>query len=117
MDKPMQINRSAYDTVLDSLEIAKLAQLSQDETMIRAIKKVLLFGVYYNGVLKAGEDAKALMNFALRIDENNYMTNEQLGCVLRAKMEGLYFVEGGFQVIEMYKPFVIPKKDDVNPAR
>ena len=113
-----QINRKAYEEVLSSIEISKLELLAQDEVMIKALKKVLLFGVYYNGTLKKGEDANPLMNFALRIDEQNILTDAQVGAILRAKTEGLATVEGGFGVIELFKPVIVEEKViEKNPGR
>ena len=111
------VNRKAYDDVLNPVEISKLELLAQDEIMIRALKKVLLYGVYYNGTMKKGEDPHSLRNFALRIDESNMMTDAQVGAILRAKTEGLATVEGAFDVIDLYKPFSIPPRETKNPAR
>ena len=110
-------SRKVYESVLSPVEISKIELLAQDEVMLQALKKVLLFGVYYNGTMKKGEAPNSLMNFALRIDEHNILTDAQVGAILRAKTEGVATVEGGFNVIESFKPFVIPKKEGTNPAR
>lgn len=112
-----QESRKVYESVLSPVEISKVELLAQDDVLIGALKKILLFGAYYNGIMKKGETPNSLMNFALRIDEQNILTDAQVGAILRAKVEGIATVEGGFNVIESFKPFVIPKKEEKNKAR
>lgn len=91
------------EEILNDIEKASLAKLAEDLTTLNALKKLFLFGIYYNGTLKPGDDPKPLMNFATRIDEQNVMTDDQLGRVLRAKIEGLVTVELGFKELEKFK--------------
>lgn len=110
-------SRKVYESVLSPVEISKIELLAQDDVLIGALKKVLLFGVYYNGVMMKGEAPNSLMNFALRIDENSILTDAQVGAILRAKTEGIATVEGGFNVIDSFKPFAIPKLEEKNKGR
>jgi hypothetical protein len=107
----------SIESVLNDVEISSLNRLAEDQTMINALKKIFLFGVYYNGTLKEGTDPNPLMNFAMRIDENNIMTDEQLGRVLRAKTEGVITVELGFRELEKFKIVAKPEQPAQNRGR
>lgn len=103
--------------VLNEIEKGCLEKLAEDIVTINALKKIMLFGVYFNGTLKPGEDPKPTMNFATRIDEHNIMPNELLGQMLRAKTEGLITVELGFRELEKFKKADEKPKEEKNPAR
>jgi hypothetical protein len=104
--------------ILSDKEQNALARLADDEVTLGAIKKVLLFGIYYNGTAKgAKQGINPLMNFAMQIDVNNVMTNEQLGLVVRAKTEALVTVEVGIRELEQFKVVTDSKEIKKNPAR
>ena len=107
-----------YKLVLNEIEQDCLERLAKDIVTIGALKKVLLFGVYFNGTLKKGENPNPLLNFAARIGENDVnMSNETMGSILRAKVEGLATVEMGFRELEKFKKEEKPKGEESNPAR
>lgn len=112
-----KIMKNPLNAVLSDIEKLKLEQLSQDNITLGALRKVFLFGIYYNGTLKKGENPNPLLNFALSLDKENVRTNEQLGAVLRAAQEGIWSIETAFKEIEQFKPTETPVKNEKNPAR
>jgi hypothetical protein len=112
MDKNNLISK-----VLSEAERTKLERLSEDTTTLSAIKKVLLFGIYYNGTLIKGEEPDATINFALGLSFNKTATNEQIGADLRACTEGIRLVESGFKQLESFKKIIEPETSKENPAR
>jgi hypothetical protein len=94
------------ENVLSELERAKIQSLAEDKTALEALRKVFLFGLYYNGTLKPEEEADNLVNFALQgaFDENN--TNEALGASLRASAKGMRLLESGFDRISKFKSVI-----------
>lgn len=84
-------------------------------TMREAVKKVLLAGIYYNGVLKVGEQGDPGKNFALALAFQKGVTNEQLGADVRAAAEGIRVVESAFVELSKYDKLVEVKSVD-NPA-
>lgn len=90
--------------ILDDREKSLLKDAAKNETLMEAIKKVVLAAVYNNGTLKPGEAANPLRNFMLasstRRDE---MTNEQIGAQTRAIRDALEVVEIGFAYVDNFK--------------
>lgn len=82
---------------LSDIEQEKIANIVADPIAVGALKKVLLYGIYYNGVLKAGQKPEPLKNFALGLAFDPNFSNEQLGADLRAAAEGIKSVENGFK--------------------
>lgn len=87
-------------SVLNDIELAELAAFAANPTLINAVKKVLLFGVYFTGTMKPGEAApNPTVNAALSLVAQAVTlnaSNEQLGIDLRALWEGVQMVQGGF---------------------
>ena len=92
------------DQILNDTEKAKLTRIAEDDISMSAIKKIFLFGIYYNGTLKAGENPEPTMNFALALmgQSRNY-TDEHLGQVFRAQVEAISQLEAGFKELEKFK--------------
>lgn len=104
--------------VLSDAEKAKLALISEDEVTKAALRKVFLFGIYYNGIMEAGKDPEPTMNFALSLmGASRQLPNDQLGQVLRAQMEGISQVEAGFKQLDSFKPVIIDTTTKENKAR
>jgi len=100
---------------LSQTELDKLKLFVQDDVLLEAVKKVLLAGVYDQGILKPSEPAKAKLNFALAI-ANNTWDNEKIGEELRAAYKGVTFVELGFDELLALKENADAEKAEVNPA-
>lgn len=85
---------------LSDIERAKIAEkLNSDEVLVNAIKKVLLWGVYGQGVLEKDKAPMPMKNAALGLvgqTQNGVISNEDLGADLRALFEGAKMVEMGF---------------------
>lgn len=113
------MKKNELDKILDDQE--KLAiQMFYDNTIQReAVKKVLLFGIYNNGVLRKGKPADPLLNFALGLVSNlgSQIKNEELGAQLRAAWEGINLLELGFSNLAIYKKEKEQMVDKQNPAR
>lgn len=113
MDNPL-------DKVLSDIEKAELTKFANNPVLVNAFKKVLLFGVYYNGILKPDEAPDPTRNFALSnvfTEVGNAMSNEKIGENLRAKAEGVLLIQGGFDQIESYKTEAKTDKKKENGAR
>ena len=106
------------DSILDEREVAEFQKLAENDVLFGALKKILLYGVYYNGTLKPGEEANPLENFALNlVSAQGVKSDAEIGQELRGKWQGVNIVEGAFQMLMEYKlpSFAIGKKE--NPAR
>lgn len=95
-----------YDLFLNEIEKTELQTFASNPTMLEAVRKVVLAGVYFNGTLAPGQPAQARRNFALSnpMAKGTEMTDEQLGQAVRAQAEGVRMVEVGFAEIEKLKP-------------
>lgn len=105
-------------TVLSEKEQAKLTKFADDELMMNAVKKVLLFGMYYNGTLKEGQKPEPTKNFLLGLmSQVRSVPDEHLGQVLRGQMEGLTILENGYLDLNLFKsePSKVEKQDINNP--
>jgi hypothetical protein len=113
------------DNYLSQLEKDKINLFLADPVMTETVKKVLLEGVYRNGVLSPDAPADPKRNFLLAIANKvvNPMTgqeepvsNEQLGAELRAAFEGVRMVETAFKRLEDYKHEPEPEAEPANKA-
>lgn len=88
---------------LSDIEHERIVSFYNDAVMREAVRKVILAGVYNNGVLKPGEPADPTKNFALSLAfaKGDY-SNEDLGADLRAVAEGIRAVEQGFNELSKY---------------
>lgn len=110
------------DTILDTTEKEKIALFMADDITREAVKKVLLAGLYQNGVLKAGKPINPLLNGAMGLffahQGDPAVTNEMLGADLRAIAEGVSTIENGFNEMKTYvTPEVGGEEKTKNPAR
>ncbi len=93
-----------YEDILNEYEQTYVREFYENEGMREAVKKIILAGIYTNGVMKKGQKADALRNFALQLVSNKgQFTNEQLGADLRALWEGINIVEAAFQQMSKYQ--------------
>ena len=99
---------------LSKVEVDLIAQANENPVLIEAIKKVILKGVYLQGVLNPDKPAKPMLNAALGLvaqTQNGLISNEDLGADLRAFFEGAKMVEVGFDQLATIKN----KKEAVEP--
>ena len=105
------------NSILDEQEQTYIKEFCQNERMVEAIRKVMLAGLYEQGVLKKHKKADSLSNIALALVANRGdISNEQLGEDLRAFWQGLNYLELAFENIKAYKePIKVGEKS--NQAR
>lgn len=118
----MLIPKKDLDAILSAEEQLYLQQFADNEKMKSAVKKILLYGLYYGGTLKPGEKADPLKNFALVTVSNKVATGQkvddaEIGADLRAVWAGINELEGAFSKIDMYRTAEEPKSGGKNPAR
>lgn len=104
---------------LNDLEIELVEAFMKNETQREAVKKVLLAGVYHNGVIKEGVKHDPIVNWALGLALNansDQVSNEQLGANLRAVAEGIRIVQLAWDKLSTIKK-PEQEKNKKNPAR
>lgn len=105
---------------LSPLEMAEIQKFILNPTMKEAVKKCILFSVYYKGTLIPDKQSDPMSNFAMTIvagaSGGEERTDEQIGRRLRASFEGAAFVQAGFDDIEKLKIKEEIKKPEKNPA-
>ena len=89
-------------TYLNDAEKAKIEAFVSDKSMFEAVRKVLLAGIYFNGVLKPGEAHNPANNFALSLPfavsvEGGQMSAQQLGEHVAAQVAGIRLIETGMK--------------------
>lgn len=87
---------------LTDIEVAKIEAFTSDETMVQAVKKVLLQHIYSQGVITKGQEHNPLKNRALVLVGGD-VSNEELGSQLRSLWEGVNALETGFAELETIK--------------
>src|SRR3990167_10261225 len=97
--------------ILSDIETDAVLRFKTDPLMFSAVKKYILAVAYKHGVVKAGEEHNAAINFALNLAWGATQTNgvarsdEALGQNLRAMTYAVQLLEGGFkEMSEMEKP-------------
>jgi len=110
------LNKKYLDEILTELEQQKVSQFIMDEDMKRAVKKVLLYHLYYSGTVKKGIDIDPMENCALIYANNPKISDKEMADYSRAVYQGLNALELGFSDLERYKLEEMPKLER-NPAR
>ena len=100
--------------VLDETEETLVEQFFHHEKMREAVKKVLFIPLYSHGTLKKGRKVSANVNWLLNSLNN---TNENLGSVIRAKIEAAQMIEDGFKLLSKIKKIDAKVVDSKNLAR
>lgn len=108
--------------ILSEIELDAVLRFKEDKLAFEAVRKYVLAVVYKHGVVKAGEDYKGNINFALNLAWGATQANgesrsdESLGQNLRAMTYATQLVEGGFkEIAEMEKPEIL-ETEPVNPS-
>lgn len=112
------------DEFLTDLEKEKISAFCSDETLKEAVRKVMLAGIYSNGVIKKdGKPHDPTKNFALTqafqaMIHSAPITDEELGQNIRARAAGIQMVEQGFAELDkIHAPAPAPEpKPAVNKA-
>ena len=107
-----------FKKILNDQEIAELERFNESPALQSAIKKVILSAIYHEGVLKSGEMPDVGFNFLLVLaNSNNDYTPEHLGNDLKARVKACQLLEMGYKALADFKKFVIPTRENTNPAR
>ena len=92
---------------LTEVEIDKIEAFCQDETLFEAVRKVVLAGIYHNGVLVKGKDFVA-QNPAFNLLASMYekgkpVSDEEIGQNLRGLYEGVHCAQSAFAQLQTIK--------------
>lgn len=104
---------------LSDIELQKIDILVKDPVSMRALRKVLLAGIYLNGTLQKGIEPNPMKNWALSFGnfQSDVVSDEILGQNVRAYSWGIYALETAFKKLEELKVEVPDKEEeDKNPA-
>jgi len=106
--------------VLNESEVQELEKFANNETLLQAVKKCLLFDVYYNGVMEAGMPVNAGRNFLLSLvgsPGREAVPTEKIGHDMEVAWQAINIVEGGFKDLENFRTVVESPYEEVNEAR
>jgi hypothetical protein len=101
---------------LNDVEIAAIQAFYENVGMRESVKKVILDGLYNQGVIKPGKPHDALHNRALVIAQEGG-SNEEIGAKLRAFSEGVTLIEHAFNQMSAIKTKVEKQESKKNQAR
>jgi hypothetical protein len=105
---------------LSEKEELLVMQFVQHKEMFEAVKKVVLAGLYDNGVLRKGKNAEPTRNFALALffkKHSGHITNEALGEDLRASATAMEMLESSYNKMTSMVDEKKPKVEEKNQAR
>jgi len=105
---------------LNEIEKAEVVTFLENKTMKEAVKKVILSGVYFDGIMEEGKPADPLKNFMLgTLSQQTVMMNDDkhMGAIARAMINGVSMVESGFAELEKCKPVKVEEKPIENKGR
>lgn len=91
-----------------------------DEHMREAVRKVLLSGVYYDGIMTPDKPADPLKNFLLGYFSSQQMALlpvEEKGKKVEVILNAISMVETGFKELEKFKEIKVEEKEKINKAR
>lgn len=103
---------------LSKNELAELQILADNPVALKAVKKAVLSGIYFQGTLRPDVDSFPMYNFLYSfVPANGQRSDAEVGQDLKAALEGARMVESGFSNIELFKKVSEEKKKKDNPAR
>lgn len=95
-------------------EKGRVIRFNVDTATKNAVEKVLLYNIYNAEVLKPGKPAGVDLNWVYGIADPQ-KTDEEVGRMLKVKVEALKFLKYAWDEIEKYVAEV-ENKEDENPA-
>jgi hypothetical protein len=105
------------DFFLNDIEKMEVQKFADNQTMMNAVRKIFLKGVYFEGILKAGENPLSDRNFLLAIaNDADGNSDEAIGRKLRVSAEAIGLIELGFNYAGLYKSQDKKTVDKSNPA-
>ena len=104
---------------LNDAEKAAVDNFVKNKVMREAVRKVLLSGIYQDGVMNKGRDADVTKNFilgALTTPQARLLSAEQKGNFVDAIINGLSLVQTGFEQLEKLKKVTQLEPSKKNPG-
>lgn len=112
------MDKNFVDSLLNDIEKDAVTTFVNNPTMLGAVRKVLLAGLYHNGTLLGGSPAEPARNFALSLAFNNPDASDAaLGADLRANAKAIILLQVALGQLEKYKPVDFTPENKENPAR
>lgn len=105
---------------LSEKEESAVKRFLADETMMEAVRKILLSGVYEDGILVPNTPADPLKNFilgAFTTQTSSLLSYEEKGRKLDTIINAISLVESGFKQLERFKQIEVETKETINKAR
>ena len=106
--------------ILSEQEETHIKQFVDNVGMREAVRKVLLAGLYENGVIRKGQGHDPVKNFTfgfVQDETGKSINNEAIGERLRAAFEGVMIVEASFSNMNTYRTETQRSKPNINEAR
>ena len=104
---------------LTELEVTKVEQFCQDKVMFDAVKKILLSGIYSQGVIQKGFKHDPLQNAAFNLASQaitNPIPDAELGANLRGMWAGVNYLHNAYKELEKIKSLQSPYVEETNEA-
>jgi hypothetical protein len=104
---------------LNELEITKVEQFCADKVMFEAVKKILLSGIYSQGVIEKGFKHDPLQNAAFNLASQaitNPIPDAELGANLRGMWAGVNYLHNAYRELERIKSLQSPYVEETNEA-
>lgn len=108
------------DRIFTDTEKNELARFVDNEVMYKAVKKVILSCIYFNGTIRKEGIPDPLENFLLALGSqcvNGSLTREQLAEKVETSVAGVQLLEKGFRELDQFRKRKEPKDKGLNPAR
>lgn len=105
---------------LNDIEKQQLEKMLENPTLVEAVRKVILSGVYFDGILDAGQPSNPLKNFMLgKLSQPQALMNDDkhLGALARSTIDAISMVETGFSELQKFKKVDTKAEDKKNKAR
>lgn len=112
---PEQYKIDLLNARLSDAEKEYLFQFCQNEAMVLAVEKVMLYALYQMGTLQKGDEKILDVNWAF-LPHNTNTTDEMLGRDLRAKIAALSFMEDAFNQVRRFGTKSVTEEEMPNPA-
>lgn len=104
---------------LNEIEQNEIQKFLENITLKEAVRKVILSGVYFDGIMVPGKPADPLKNFILgtmTTSANAFALTAEKGMRIQSIIDAIAMVESGFRKLEELK-LKEPVKEPVKVAR
>ena len=88
---------------LTELEVEKIEQFCKDDVMYEAVRKIILQGIYSQGVIEKGLKHDPLKNAAFNLASlsvSNPIPDAELGANIRGMWAGVNYLKNAFDSLE-----------------